>query len=172
MPHVYRGRYTAHLDGDFVVFLIGMRVNRPWKVHKWWPVFRAMAGMVKYLRAHPEAGLLRADFTLIAGVGPAVVQYWRGFEDLERFARGADAPHLAAWRAFNTTVKASGDVGIWHETYHVGAGSYETMYANMPRIGLAAAGELLPAERKGHTAAARLGRSVVTPPPVAPYGDR
>ena len=23
------------MDGDFVVFLIGIRLNKPWKVHKW-----------------------------------------------------------------------------------------------------------------------------------------
>ena len=25
-------RMTAEVDGDFVVFLIGMRINKPWKV--------------------------------------------------------------------------------------------------------------------------------------------
>ncbi len=25
-------RLTANLEGDFVVFLIGMRINRPWRV--------------------------------------------------------------------------------------------------------------------------------------------
>ena len=30
MP-VHKGRRVAHIDGDFVVFLIGMRINRPWK---------------------------------------------------------------------------------------------------------------------------------------------
>jgi hypothetical protein len=36
-------------------------------------------------------------------------------------------------------VKASGDVGIWHETDLVPAGRYEASYGTMPRIGLAAA---------------------------------
>jgi len=36
---VVPGRMTADLDGEFVVLLIGMRINKPWKVHKWWPVF-------------------------------------------------------------------------------------------------------------------------------------
>lgn len=39
---VVSGRMTADIDGEFVVFLIGMRINKPWKVHKWWPVFVAM----------------------------------------------------------------------------------------------------------------------------------
>ena len=29
MPQIFPGRYTADVEGDFVVFLIGMRVNRP-----------------------------------------------------------------------------------------------------------------------------------------------
>jgi Domain of unknown function (DUF4188) len=44
--------------------------------------------------------------------GPAVVQYWRSFEDLDRFARAADDPHPPAWRRFNRTVRATGDMGI------------------------------------------------------------
>jgi hypothetical protein len=29
---VFQGRYSADLEGDFVVFLIGMRINKPWDV--------------------------------------------------------------------------------------------------------------------------------------------
>jgi hypothetical protein len=28
---------AAEMDGEFVVFLIGMRINKPWKLHKWLP---------------------------------------------------------------------------------------------------------------------------------------
>ncbi len=73
------GRYTGTIEGDFVVFLIGMRVNKPWKVHR--------------------------------------------------------------WRRFNRLVRGSGDVGIWHEAYRVRAGEYETIYGNMPRIGLGRFGD-------------------------------
>ena len=37
-----------------------------------------------------------------------------------------------AWVAFNKVVAWSGDVGIWHETYLVSAGSYECVYNNVP----------------------------------------
>ena len=40
-------RLTAHMDGEFVVFLIGMRINRPLMVHKWLPVILAMPKMIK-----------------------------------------------------------------------------------------------------------------------------
>ena len=42
-------RLTAAIEGDFVVFLIGMRINRPLKAHKWLPVIRAMPRMIEEL---------------------------------------------------------------------------------------------------------------------------
>ena len=118
MATIHPGRYTAEIEGDFVVFLIGMRLNRPWKVHQWLPVFTGMQRMLRELARHPEQGLLGASTGLLFG-GPAVVQYWRSFEHLERFARDPANLHLPAWRWFNRAVKGSGDVGIWHETYLV-----------------------------------------------------
>jgi hypothetical protein len=164
---VHRGRYTAAIDGEFVVFLIGMRINRPWKPHKWLPVLFAMPRMLRRLDKQPEDGLLSWSFVWING--PAVVQYWRGFEDLDRFARDRDKLHLPAWKAFNRSVGASGDVGIWHETYMVRAGEHEAVYANMPRIGLAAAGEHVPVSARGQTAARRIGSAGSGEPAVAPY---
>jgi hypothetical protein len=96
------------------------------------------------------------------------VQYWRDFESLERYARAADAEHLGAWREFNRLVRDSGDIGIWHETYLVPAGSYETMYGNMPAFGLARAGTHTPAARHS-TAASRAGRQIQEPAPVEAY---
>ena len=56
MGRVIPERMTAQIDGEFVVFLIGMRINKPWKVHKWLPVFLAMPKMLRELKAHPEIG--------------------------------------------------------------------------------------------------------------------
>jgi hypothetical protein len=156
MARIHPGRYTAEIEGDFVVFLIGMRLNRPWKVHKWWPVLMTMQRMLRELARHPERGLLGAHTALISG-GPAVVQYWRSFEDLDRFARNPGDLHLPAWRWFNQQVKASGDVGIWHETYFVPASRYECIYGNMPRVGLAAAGNHVVISKRGQSAARRIG---------------
>src|SRR5208283_996583 len=99
---VNRGRFTAQLDGEFVVFLIGMRINRPWKVREWLPVFVAMPKMLRWLDQHPETGLLAWHNAWIKG--PAVVQYWRSFEQLDRFARAGEQPHLPAWKAWNQAV--------------------------------------------------------------------
>jgi Domain of unknown function (DUF4188) len=53
---IHRDRLTANLEGGFVVFLIGMRVNRPLLIHKWWPVAVAMPRMLKELYRQPELG--------------------------------------------------------------------------------------------------------------------
>jgi hypothetical protein len=156
MARVFNGRSTAHIEGDFVVFLIGMRFNKPWKVHKWWIVFSAMPRMLKELYRRPECGFLGAVLAFTA-TGPLLVQYWRSAELLEKFARDASMPHNPAWKAFNRAIGGNGDVGIWHETYLISAGQYETVYGNMPRFGLAKAGEHVPVARKGESAAQRRG---------------
>jgi len=38
-----------------------------------------------------------------------------------------DAEHLAALAQFNRRVVSNGDMGIWHETYLIGAGQYEAV---------------------------------------------
>ena len=164
---VFPGRYRAQIDGDFVVFIIGMRVNRPLKVRQWFPVFRAMPKMIKELEGRPETGFLAANQGFMYGC-PALVQFWRSFEDLDRFARDPASLHLPAWREFNKRVRGSGDVGIWHETYKVRAGEYEAIYGNMPRVGLAGIAEHLPLGSTT-TAATRIGEREEDVAPVAGY---
>jgi Domain of unknown function (DUF4188) len=169
MGKVAPGRYTARPDGDFVLFLIGMRINRVWKVHKWLPVARAMGPMLRELEAHPEKGMIHSQGMLM-GASFAFVQYWRSFEHLEAFARNPDDPHLPAWTRFNQLVRDSGDVGIWHETYRVTAGDCEAVYGNMPRWGLAGAFEHVPVGSTiGQSAAKRIGASTSDETPVEPY---
>lgn len=156
MAKVIKGRMTADIDGDFVVFLIGMRVNKPWKLHKWLWMSAAMPRMLKVLYERPELGFLGHVMLFSAG-GPVVLQYWRSVEQLEAFAKEAALPHHPAWKTFNRLVGTNGDVGIWHETYQVGAGRYESIYGNMPRFGLAKAADHVPVARKGESAAQRRG---------------
>jgi hypothetical protein len=164
---VFAGRYTDTLEGDFVVFLIGMRVNKPWKVHSWFPIFLQMPRMLRELERAPESGLLGATQGFLS-TGPVVVQYWRSFEQLERYARDPEAEHLPAWRRFNRLVRGSGDVGIWHETYRVRAGEYETIYGNMPRVGLARVGVHEPLGSTS-TAALRSGARQEDQAPIPGY---
>jgi hypothetical protein len=157
MASVVNGRYTAKIDDPFVVFIIGFRINNIFAVRKWVPVARAMGPMLNELRQHPEKGLLGAE-TFLYWRGPALVQYWRSFEDLEKFARNPDDPHMPAWRHFNRTVGKDGTVGIFHETYIVERANYEAVYGNMPVFGLAKATEHVLAVGGRETARRRLMR--------------
>lgn len=159
----------ARPDGELIVFLIGMRINRLSKVSQWWPVFTAMPRMIKWLDQNPQAGLLHYEYALRSPRSPMLIQYWRSFEDLERFARSPDAPHLEAWKRFNANVRDSGDVGIWHETYRVAAGASESIYGNMPASGLGAVGELTPVGSTAATAAKRIGARAEDEAPVDAY---
>jgi hypothetical protein len=143
MAQIFPGRYTAQSGESFVVFLIGMRVNNFLKVRSWVPVSQAMPPMIKELMQQPELGLLHAQFFMYwRGVG--VIQYWRSFEHLHAYAHAREAKHLPAWTEFNRRIGGNGSVGIWHETYAVEPGKFETIYANMPRFGLGAAAEHVP----------------------------
>ena len=158
MASVQKGRYTAQIEGDFVVFLIGMRFNRIFLIHKWLPVVLAMPRMMKELSQHPELGLLDAR-TFLSGRTLMVVQYWRSFEQLHAYAHARDKEHLPAWAEFNRRVGGNGAVGIFHESYLVQVGGYECVYANMPRFGLAKAGKMVPAVGRLQSAKSRLGES-------------
>src|SRR6476469_1932241 len=111
MTDIIKKRMCGEIEGEFVVFLIGARINKPWKVWKWWPVATAMPRMLAELQARPELGLLHARQSF--GLGSAmVIQYWRSFEHLEAYAKQRDLAHLPAWQAFNKAVASDGDVGI------------------------------------------------------------
>ncbi|MFO7170662.1 MAG: DUF4188 domain-containing protein [Chloroflexota bacterium] len=138
MAQVFPGRYTAESNEPMVVFLVGMRVNQLLAVRKWFPAFRAMMPMLNTLFGNPEKGMLGAH-TWVGWRSVMLVQYWRSFDHLERFARDPNDPHAAAMREFFKNVGNDGSVGIWHETYLVEAGAMEAVYNNMPQFGLAAA---------------------------------
>ena len=140
---IHTDRLTAQLDQEFVVFLIGMRINRLWKIHKWLPVTQAMPRMMKELLSNSDSGLLSYEFWF--GRTVIMVQYWRSIEHLMSYALDKDAEHVPAWKAFNKAIGKNGDVGIWHETYVIAPGNYESIYVNMPPFGLGKAGTLLPA---------------------------
>jgi len=155
MAKTINQRMTVKLEGDFVVFLIGMRINKFWKIHKWLPVVMAMPKMLKELKAKDsnETGFLGAEFST-----GTIVQYWRSFEQLEAYAKDRNGLHYPAWKDFNTKIKNNGDVGIWHETYNVHAGEYECIYVNMPPKGLGKAGELVSVSGKLDSAGGRIKR--------------
>ncbi len=148
-------RMCAEVDGEVVVFLIGMRVNKPWKLHKWLPIAAAMPKMLRELAQNPDLGLLGHHMWL--GRTVVLLQYWRSVDLLNAYATNRNHAHLPAWAAFNRAVGNNGDVGVWHETYRIGRGNFETIYANMPPFGLAKATKAVPAFGHRQTAAGRMG---------------
>ena len=146
-------RMTVKFGGDFVIFLIGMRINKWWKVHKCRPVAIAMTKIIKELnsKSKEKTGFLGVEQTM--GI---IVQYWRSFEHLDAYAKDRECLHFPAWREFNKKIRSNGDVGIWHETYQVHAGEFECFYNNMPPKGLGKVGELIPAIGKLESAAGRI----------------
>ncbi|NDJ20072.1 DUF4188 domain-containing protein [Nostoc sp. B(2019)] len=173
MSQVISGRFTAEIDEPFVVFLIGMRINKFFAFSKWIPTARAMSPMLRSLRQNPDKGFLGGE-TFIYWRGVGLIQYWRSFEDLEHFARNPSDTHLEAWQRFNRAIGADGSVGIWHETYLIEPGKYKAIYGNMPVFGLAAATKHVPVMGQRETARRRLGGDnvpAVPSPPTEPFDN-
>lgn len=137
MADIANGRWTHEHTGDLTVFLIGMRINRLWRPDVWGPTLAAMGPMLAELSREPESGFLGYRM-LLGWRGPTLIQYWRSTEDVYRYANAQDARHRPAWTAFNRLArKIPGVVGVWHETYQVARA--ESVYVDLPLMGLAAA---------------------------------
>ncbi|MEQ8674186.1 MAG: DUF4188 domain-containing protein [Aggregatilineales bacterium] len=168
---VFNGRYTAHIEGDFVVFLIGARINSWRKMLKLAWIGEANNAMYRVLEANSDYGYLGGEaFTRNFFRESVNITYWRSYEHLERFARNQDDPHLETWRRFNREIANDGSFGIWHETYLVKANNYESVYGNMTRFGLAKASVHQPVTGRKQTARGRLtGEESPVPADVAIY---
>ena len=136
---INQGRWTAQIDGDFVVFLIGAELRDPEQASAAGELLMAMIDMLGELEQDPSSGLL--GYQVFGAVGGVIVQYWRSFEALEAYAKNPDAKHAPVWRAWNLLSEGErAPAGIWHETFQVSAGKYEAVYGNMPLTGLQRAG--------------------------------
>ncbi|WP_424925092.1 DUF4188 domain-containing protein [Bacillus safensis] len=148
------GRFTTDNSDSIVVFIIGMRINKRWAIHQWLPVLMAMPGMIKELYTHQdELGFLGTEnyFGLRT---TAMIQYWKSTDDLLAYAKMEK--HLAAWKEFNQRARNNDAVGIYHETYQIQAGSYESIYVNMPSYGLSQAKSPISISKGQQTAKERL----------------
>ncbi|NOX92213.1 MAG: DUF4188 domain-containing protein [Gammaproteobacteria bacterium] len=156
--NIIYGRYTALTDKPYVVFLVGMRINQLWAIHRWVPVFMAMTRMMIELRKDASSGVLSAQ-TRFSWREIMVQSYWRSYDELERYARAVNTEHLSAWERFNKKVSAGGVVGIWHETYLIDPDHYENIYVNMPVSGFAKSktSDFIIATGKNETSRKRLG---------------
>ena len=82
---VINDRMCAQVEGEVVVFMIGMRFNKLWKIHKWLPVFLAMPRMLRELEQNPDLGLLGRHVWV--GRTVIVLQYWRSLDQLYAYAK-------------------------------------------------------------------------------------
>src|ERR1700761_777660 len=97
METINAGR-MARIEGEFVVFVIGMRINRWWKAGQWMRVGRAMPKMIAELEANPDLGYLGGETWW--GRTILMIQYWRSSEHLMAFAKDKDRTHMPAWKDF------------------------------------------------------------------------
>lgn len=167
---VLEQKVTAEREEEFVIFHIGMRINMFWKIHQWLPILLIAPRMIRELVADEESGLLGSRTV----VGPGIrnigfVQYWESFDALREYAHDSDRLHLPIWQDYyQSGTKEDAAIGIWHETYLIGADEYETVYNNMPPHGLAKCDEteIMPAADQRMSAAGRLEHTDGTDFPV------
>ncbi|MCM3716931.1 DUF4188 domain-containing protein [Fictibacillus phosphorivorans] len=152
---INKGRFTAEVEDDFVLFIIGMRINKFFSFHKWIPVLRAMGPMIKELYRNPQLGFLHTEL-LISWRTVTLIQYWRSFDQLEAYAHGKT--HLGAWKDFNKKIGNDGTVGIFHESYRIAKNDTESIYSNMPRFGLGKAQSLALVTKKTNSARERINK--------------
>lgn len=152
MSRLLDGKVTTVRDDGIVVFLIGARVNRWWLLPFVFPLLMLMPAMLRELQKDPELGLLG-----VQSLGPwGMIQYWRSLDHLLAYADDRTKVHKPAVRSFFKKVFRNRALGIWHETYVVPPGHYETLYINMPPFGLGRFSERAPATGKLGTARQRL----------------
>lgn len=149
------GRWTTEIEGDLVVFIIGAQVHKPWKLHKWVWMAKAMNAMVKELQSRPESGFLGVEAS-----ASFMVQYWRSLEHLVEYARSQNELHWPAWVRFNRGLRDNDAVGVFHESFLVRAGAFEAIYTNCKPWGLGkvgapvkASGPLMTARQRAKTIA-------------------
>jgi hypothetical protein len=156
---IIKERVTVDIDEEFVVMLIGMRINKWWKIHKWLPIALAMRRMVIELvqRGSDVSGYLSGEYRTI-GHPFIYVQYWRSYDDLERYATDNSYVHKKNWKRYFQNVGLNGDVGIWHESYKIKPGCFECVYLNMPPFGLGKISKLVPASHGRERSRERMER--------------
>ncbi|KAK0833573.1 hypothetical protein LTR73_001335 [Friedmanniomyces endolithicus] len=132
-------------DDEIVVFLIGTRVNHPMGLFA--PGFAAVGDMfgqmAKDCDNHAEEfGFLGMTSWLNNGTRETnnevlQVAYFRTPEGLHEFAHSKY--HTNAWDWWNTNYKTHPHISIYHETYHIPKGHWETIYINSHRSHLGSA---------------------------------
>lgn len=129
-------------DSGMVVFLIGTRINHPMGLFA--PGAKELGdyfqGMTKSLEEHAEQyGFLGMTSWLNSNTREASnelmqVGYFRNIEGLHAFAHSEH--HREGWMWFNKHVKQYPHLAIFHETYEVPKGKWESIYVNSHLSGI------------------------------------
>ena len=151
--NLYKGRYTVENKEDIVVFIIGMRINKMIKPHRWIPTMKAMGPMLKELYQNRELGFLGGEI-LFSWRKITLIQYWSSFDKLEAYAHGE--VHSKVWKDFYRNAFNNECVGIFHESFQVQAKHYEALYVNMPKRGLGKARDHVKVNKATNNARERL----------------
>jgi len=115
--------HAAEVDGDFVVFLIGTRINKPWKIGSGARWVRAMRLMLKELDANPDLGCLGHTFGCQSScsIGAASIT-------LKRYAKVARSPAPASLATIQQDCEpVARHRGHLHETFGSAPVLYETV---------------------------------------------
>jgi hypothetical protein len=160
---IFRGRFIATHEGDWALFVMGVRINRWWRPDRWLPVLLALRRMLRQLRADPGLGLSHAE--VLWGNPVVTIQYWRSYGQLVGFATNPRGPHMDEWKRFTQKLGRDGAVAVFHELYRVGEEDHECLYNNMPPWGLGRMGRLEPVTFRNYGSAARTeaGKRLRTP---------
>jgi hypothetical protein len=162
-------RLTHAYDGPLALFLIGLRIHKPWRFGLVGAAVSAMPRMIAELEKNKAAagrgeeeslGYLGSRYTVhLSGV--TTIQWWRSTEDIYAYANAGQREHRPAWVEFYRLAKANPDaLTIWHETYQVPPGGAESVYVGPRPFGLADVAGSVPVGRRGETARQRLGGHV------------
>jgi len=136
------------------VFLIGARYNHPlglFSPHAF-TVGNAFVDMVTNLDKHAEEfGYLGAtswqSTSAAANNELMIVCYFKNVEGLHKFA--LSDYHMPTWNWWNSKVREMPHISIYHETYHVPAGNWESIHINSKLSGLGSVSFKMPEEGTG-----------------------
>ncbi|WP_336024986.1 DUF4188 domain-containing protein [Halobellus salinisoli] len=137
---------AAEIDGEYVIYINGMRLNKLRALPKYLRAGLKAGKMFEQLAADPDSGFLGYLPAYMGLRSGAAIQYWRSLEDIKRFAQDPNGTHVPAWQWYEEEVGTNGELGFWAELYVVKDGSFETFYRNMPPTGLGEHGSLVPME--------------------------
>lgn len=169
MVPVIRERMAAEIDGEYVVYVNGIRLNELRALPRYLHASLEAGRMFRRLEADPDSGFLGYLPAYMGLRSGAAIQYWRSLEDIRRFAHDPDGPHVPAWRWYNEEGGTDGGLGFWAELYVVKDGSFETFYRNVPPTGLGEHGSLVP--MADHRRRLGLSDGSASRPPSADAGD-